>query len=99
MKKLYRYEIQYKTFDSDTEVVLKEYQVERETDCTYFIRRYGYEHYTGKLKLVRKNAYNAFAYDSKEEAMQHFKRRTQRRIEWFGYWKEECEKALEIIKG
>lgn len=101
MNKLYRYEIEYKSEDGDTQVLLRELDVVRETKHTYFIS-YPYPYsvvFKGKLKRVSKNAYNTFAYDTKEKAKEHFNRRTFRRIQWFEYWKEECEKALEIIKG
>lgn len=100
MKTIYRYEIQYSNSDGDsTNVYLIKYQVVKETEYTYFIHLPAYARFSGKLKRVLKNAYNTFAYDTKEKAMVHFQRRTMRRIEWFDYWKEECEKALEIAKG
>ncbi len=97
MKTLYRYEIQYSSADGDeTQVNLIKYPVVRETDRTYFIHLPTYARYAGKLKRVLKDAYNTFAYSTKEKALEHFNRRTMRRIQWFEYWKEECEKALEI---
>ena len=99
--KLYRYEIEYSSIDdSETKVNLIEYSVFRETEHTYFV---GIQYQTHifsskKLRRVSKNAYNAFAYDSKEKAMEHFIRRTNKRIGWYKYWIKECEKALEIAK-
>lgn len=96
---LYRYEIEYKNEDGDTDVRLIKYPVIRETEYTYFIHLPTYARFSGRLKRVLKNAYNTFAYDTKEKALEHFNRRTFRRIQWFEFWKEECEKALEIAKG
>lgn len=100
MKKLYRYEIEYTNeYNSQTNVYLKEYQVVRETESYYFIVDdskyvFGDKKYNRKIK---KNAYNTFAYDDKSKAMQHFKRRTAKRISWYKYWIEQCENALEIV--
>jgi len=99
MTTLYRYKIEYKSEDGDTDVRLIEYPVVRETEYTYFIKLPTYAVFSGKLKRVSKNAYTTFAYCTKEKAKEHFIRRTQRRIEWFDFWKEECQKGLEIIKG
>lgn len=96
MKTIYRYEIQYKSEDGDTDVHLISYQVVKETEHSYFIELPTYARFAGKLKRVSKNAYKTFAYDTKEKALEHFKRRTSRRIDWFEFWKEECEKALVI---
>lgn len=102
MKILYRYEIEYSNADDpDTKVDLIELPVIRETEHTYFV---GHQYQTlemfgRKLRRVSKDAYNTFAYDSKEKAMDHFKRRTFRRIQWFEYWKKECENALEIVSN
>lgn len=99
MTQLYRYEIHYSSADGDeTDVVLRTYQVEKETDYTYFIKLPTYARFSGKLKKVKKDAYNTFAYDTKDKALEHFNRRTLRRIQWFDYWKEECEKALKITE-
>lgn len=98
MKTIYRYEIQYRSEDGDTQVRLITYPVVRETDYTYFIELPTYARFAGKLKHVKKDAYNTFAYDTKEKALEHFKRRTRRRIDWFNFWREECEKALELAK-
>ena len=43
--------------------------------------------------------YNTYAYATKEKAKQHFIRRTRKRLAWFEFWTEECEKALELIEG
>jgi len=97
---LYRYEVEYSSADGDeTDVRLRTYQVVKETDYTYFIELPTYASFAGKLKRVLKNAYNTFAYDTKAKALEHFKRRTRRRIDWFEFWQKECEKALEIAKG
>lgn len=92
-KILYRYEIGYRNADDDTSIILREYKVVRETELTYFI-----EH-MWRLKQVRKEYVpNAFAHDTKEDAKEHFIRRTNTRIRWYAFWKEECEKGLELIK-
>ncbi len=92
-KVLYRYEIQYKSEDGDTSVYLRELEVLEETDKTYLIQdRYWHK------KRVYKNAHNSYAYDDQVDALRHFIRRTQRRIDWFDFWKEECNKALELAK-
>lgn len=99
MKILYRYELQYSNSDGDvTNVNLIEYKVERETWGCYFIKLPTYARFSGKLKRVSKNAYNTFAYISKEKAKDHFIRRTRKRIAWFEYWTKECEEGLQIIE-
>lgn len=101
MKILYRYEISYSNVDDGTNIRLREYPVLKETKHTYWICRevVGYPTDYNKLRRrVSKSAYNTFAYDTKEKAKKHFIRRTQRRIEWFDYWKNECEKGLELIR-
>ena len=99
MKTLYRYEISYKNVDDDTDIVLKEYPVVRETENCYFINHTVIGISIHDTKRVSKDAYNTFAYDTKEKAKEHFIRRTSRRIDWFNYWKEECEKGLELIQN
>lgn len=94
MKLLYRYEIEYRNEDGNTRIRLNTYNIIRETEHCYWIYP---TYYQGKLKRVRKTAYNTFAYDSKEKAKEHFIRRTKTRIKWFKFWIEECEKALELI--
>lgn len=91
MKKLYRYEIGYSSYDSDTEIVLREFPILRQTEKTYFISYYGY-----KEKRVLKDAYSTFAYDNIEYAKEHFLRRTRKRIQWYKYFIKECEKGLEL---
>ncbi len=95
-KVLYRYEIEYKSEDGDTSVHLRELPVVRETEKTYFINKYAWGF---NEKRVLKNAYNTYAYDTKEAAKNHFKRRTRTRIAWFEFWQEECEKALKLIEA
>jgi hypothetical protein len=94
IKVLYRYEIEYKNDDGDTQVRLREHPIIRETQATYFIKA----SYPIAEKRVSKFAYNTFAYDTKEKAKEHFIRRTNTRIKWFNYWIEECEKGLELIE-
>lgn len=94
-KTLYRYEIEYKSEDGDTNIRLQEYPVMRETEKTYFINN---RYYGLGEKRVLKEAYNTYAYDTKEEAKNHFLRRTNKRIAWFKFWIEECEKGLELMK-
>jgi hypothetical protein len=89
---LYRYEIQYKSEDGDTDVHLRELKVLQETDKTYVIENYH------QKKRVYKNAHNSYAYASKEHALKHLIRRTHKRISWFEFWVEECNKALDIAK-
>jgi hypothetical protein len=100
MKNLYRYEIEYRNEDDDTQVRLIELPVFRETEYTYFV---GHPYQTseifgGKLKRVKKDAMNTYAYDTKEKAKDHFIRRTNTRIKWFEFWIEECKKGLELIE-
>lgn len=100
MTTLYRYEIEYKNEDDDTQVILRELPILRETEHTFFI---GHQYQTSevfgrKLKRVSKTAMNTYAYDTKEKAKEHFIRRTQKRIDWFEFWMEECKKGLELIK-
>lgn len=90
---LYRYEIEYKSEDGDTNVYLRELKVLQETNKTYLVEN----HYWQK-KRVRKGAYNSYAYANKDAALKHFIRRTNKRIAWFEFWTEECNKALELAK-
>lgn len=92
---LYRYEIEYKNDDGDTQIRFNKYPVIRETEHCYFINPAYYPH---KEKRVLKSAYNTYAYDTEEKAKDHFIRRTNTRIKWFKFWIEECEKGLELIK-
>lgn len=91
-EKLYRYEIEYKSEDGDTNIYLRELKVLQETDKTYLVDNRFFK------KRVVKGAYNSYAYDTKGAARQHFIRRTNKRIAWFEFWIEECKKALELIK-
>ena len=91
--KLYRYEIDYRNEDGDTEIRLREFAVVKETERSYCIQPYWRD------KWIRKTAYNAYAHTTNQAAKDHFIRRTSKRISWFEFWKEECEKALELIKG
>lgn len=91
-KVLYRYEIYYKNYDGDTDLVLREYKVLEETDKTYVID------VNWRRKRVKKDAYNTYAFNNKEDALDHLIRRTRKRISWYEYWVEECNKALELAK-
>lgn len=93
-KILYRYEISYSSEDGPTSIMLREFPVIRETEKTYFIHTfYGY-----REKRVPKTAHNAYAFESKDDAKQHFIRRTNKRIGWFEYWIKECNKGLKLIE-
>ena len=96
IKTLYRYEIDYKNLDGDTDVYLRELPIVRETDRCYFIDSSYF--YPRKEKRVLKGAMNTYAYETKEKAKDHFIRRTTTRIAWFEYWIKECKKGLKIIK-
>lgn len=95
MKNLYRYEIEYTSEDSETDINLRELPVIRETLYCYFVNPYYYPH---KERRILKTALNTYAYDTKEKAKDHFIRRTQNRIKWYEFWIDECKKGLEIIK-
>lgn len=97
MKTLYRYEIDYKSIDNDTQVRLREYTVFRETEKTYFIDIAGYP-FPRKVKRVLKDAMNTYAYPTKELAKEHFIRRTKKRIAWYNFWIDECKKGLDLIE-
>lgn len=90
---LYRYEIEYKSEDGDTSVHLREFKVIEETEKTYVIRTYW------RNKRVKKDAYNSYAYAQKDKALAHFIRRTNKRIAWFEFWQEECEKAVKLAEA
>ena len=92
---LYRYEIDYKTIDGETSILLREFPIIRETEYTYFINNavYGY-----KLKRVSKKANKTYAFDTIEEARKHFISRTETRIAWFEFWIKECKKGLKLIQ-
>lgn len=94
-KVLYRYDIEYKSWDSDTAIHLRELPVIRETEKTFIISRYGYG---SNERRILKDAVNTYAYDNKQDAKDHFIRRNNKRIGWLNFWKEEITKALELIK-
>lgn len=96
MKNLYRYEIEYRNYDDDTQIRLREFTVIRETEHTYFIDANGYP-WPKKIKRVSKNAINTYAYDTKEKAKDHFIRRTTKRVLWYKFWIKECKKGLKLI--
>jgi len=92
---LYRYEIEYQSEDGPTSIQLREIPVIRETDKCYFVKRF----YWGDAeRRISKDAYNTYAFNTKDKAKQHFIRRTNKRIAWFEFWTKECEKALELIE-
>lgn len=98
-KVLYRYEIHYTNWDGDTEICLREFPVIRETKRTYFIDRDGY---TSKLRRVSKDGdefgFNSYAYSDKQNAKDHFIRRTKKRISWLEFWTKECKRGIELIE-
>ena len=94
-KILYRYEIEYSNpYDPSTSIRLRELPVIRETEKCYFIKRF----YWGKERRVLKDAHDTYAYDNKEDAKNHFKRRTRKRVSWYDYWIKECNKGLKLIE-
>jgi len=92
---LYRYEIEYQSEDGPTSIQLREIPVIRETDKCYFVKRF---YFGDAERRIRKDAYNTYAFNTKDKAKQHFIRRTNKRIAWFEFWTKECEKALELIE-
>lgn len=101
-KVLYRYEIRYKSYDNETGICLLELPVVRETERTYFIKRYIYGSNGSNFRRVSKDGddygYNAYAYSSKKKAKDHFIRRTKKRLSWFKFWTSECEKGLKLME-
>lgn len=93
-KVLYRYEISYKNYEDDTDIYLRELKVLQETDKTYLVQNHYYQ-----KKRIRKSSYNAYAHAQKEKALEHFVRRTNKRIRWYEYWTEECKKSLELAEN
>lgn len=91
---LYRYEIEYNSYDGDTNVWLRECKVIAETDKTYLI-----EVNPWTKKRIRKSSYNAWAHAQKDKALAHFIRRTSKRVSWYEFWVEECNKALDLAKN
>lgn len=98
MKILYRYNIEYKSYDDDTQIRLREFPVVRETPYTYFIKHPKSYDFQKLEKRISKVATNTYAYDTKEKAKEHFIRRTKTRIMWFEFWLDECKKGLELIE-
>ena len=98
MNILYRYEINYKTPDNETDIILKKYPVIKETEHTYFIQPSHYPMFSKKTKRVSKLAQNTYAYNTKEKAKKNFISRTMKRVSWYKYWIDECEKGLELIE-
>jgi hypothetical protein len=91
---LYRYDIRYTNYDDGgTELVLREYIVLEETDKTYLISVNAWT-----KKRIRKSSYNAWAHAQKSKALDHFIRRTNKRISWYGFWLRECKTALDLAK-
>ena len=94
-KILYRYEIDYKSEDGDTNIRLLELPVIRETEKMYYIKK---NHWGDELRRVSKFAYSTYAFNTKEKAKSHFINRTHTHIRWYEYWTEECKKAIELIQ-
>lgn len=93
MNILYRYEIEYTNEDNDHVTLrLNEIQVIKETEKCYFIDVFPHR----KLKRVLKNAMNTYAYNTKEKALEHFKRRTQKRVSWYHFWMKQCQVAIKL---
>ena len=91
--KFYRYEeVSYASMDHDGEyyspiipdvrVVLKTYNLHKETPKGYWIGHvyYAPEYLRGNSRWVSKTGRKRFAYPTKEEAMTNFIKRTERRV-------------------
>jgi hypothetical protein len=92
--KLYRYKSNvYSLFDEEgiifshpePKVILEEFIVVKETEKCYFIR------VKSKLKRVLKSAKSTYAYDTKEKALNNYKRRCLSNL-------SHCTNAYEIAK-
>ncbi len=112
--KFYRYEIVvYASYGRDmegeyiplnfpprVEVELREYNLHKETPKGYWIG-YGF-HTIGSLRSngtwVSKTAKKRYAYPTKEEAMQNFIKRTERRAKILRARLDSCEEGLAIAK-
>lgn len=90
MDVLYRYEIEYRSEDGDTRIVLRELPVIRETYRCYFIKR----HYFGNTeRRVLKRAMNTYAYDTKEMAKDNFIRRTKKEFNGINFGSKNVKKV------
>jgi len=109
--KFYRYEtIQYASLGMDGEYVsspipnptlqLIEYDMLKETPKGYWIGfgGFGYDKYNWK-KWVSKTSVKRYAYPTKEEALQNFIKRTERRIKIMKYQLLSCEIGLGKAKN
>lgn len=93
----YRYFLEYKNEDTETNIQLAKYSIFQETKKGYWIVPLSFP--LGHLKkwVPRKeNAHRQHAWDTKEKSMRHFINRTGDRVRWYKYWCKECEKGLRI---
>lgn len=109
--KFYRYEaVQYASLGMDGDyqspripnpkVVLRTYNLVRETPKGYWIG-YGYpfgDYLMGKPIWVSKTARKRFAYPTKEEALNNFIKRNEKRIKIMEYQLFSCKLAIKEAK-
>lgn len=106
LMEFYRYQYQeYASIDQDGEyyspklpnpkLELSTFRLIKETPKGYWI---GYEHWFSFRKWVSKTARKRYAYPTKEEALESFIKRTQRRIRILGWQKQCCEISVNLAK-
>jgi hypothetical protein len=110
--KFYRYEaIEYAQMDSDTgeyidrvfpnpQLHVNEYDLLKETPKGYWIGygSLGVSMYNWK-KWVSKTSRKRFAYPTKEEALENYIKRTEKRLKILEWQVQECEIGLKLAKA
>jgi hypothetical protein len=105
--KFYRYEmVQYAEKDYDGEYIspifpnpkleLREYDLFKETPKGYWI---GYDKFYKWKKWIPKISRKRFAYPTKEEALNNFIKRTEKRIKILKWQLDSCEIGLNLAKN
>lgn len=97
MKKFYRYNLTYDTYDYPLDIVLSEYFVHKETLKWYWIKQQYWRDKECKRVPKKDNFNKQFAWDTESKALDHLERRLKKRIKWYKFFKQQCEQWLEII--
>lgn len=105
----YRYElVQYSNFSGDddyysslpatTKLVVREFNLIKETPKGYWISYGAFTYYRGKGRWVSKTSKKRYAYPTKEEALNNYIKRTERRIKYLKTDLDACESGLRLAK-
>lgn len=93
MKYLYRYESGYPDEWSAASIHLLKLTVVRESEKTYWVRLDDW----GTTKQARKGARNTYAYPTKDQAFENYKRRTEKYLAILKNNARNVEKCFELV--